>query len=258
MRYNGRGYTDTLLLTSLVAADGLSGGFIKDSQAGSLPATTTNDDAAAGTLGEFVSATTNNGTATVTITIASPGVISWASHGLVAGSIVTFSTTGALPTGITALTPYYVISSGLTANTFQISATPFGSAINTSGSQSGTHTGLSAVYLTTNTPANAAAISLTAGDWDVQGNIWHAVAGGPTVTYLTAWLNTTSATAPDAPANGAMTQLQAAITGPSGLPTGTRRLSLASTTTVYLGAMSGFTGGTSLRVYGFIGARRAR
>lgn len=76
---------------------------------------------------------------TVTVTIATPGVVSWTAHGLPAGWPVKFSTSGALPTGITAGTVYYVIATGLTANTFQISATPGGSAVNTSGTQSGTH-----------------------------------------------------------------------------------------------------------------------
>lgn len=76
---------------------------------------------------------------TVTMTIASPAVVTWTAHGLVAGSPVKFSTSGALPTGVTAGTTYYVISAGLTANTFQFSATRGGAAINTSGSQSGTH-----------------------------------------------------------------------------------------------------------------------
>lgn len=80
-------------------------------------------------------------TATVTITIASPGVISWAAHGLVAGAPVSFTTTGALPTGITAGTIYYVLASGLAAGTFQIGATPGGTAIVTTGTQSGVHTG---------------------------------------------------------------------------------------------------------------------
>ena len=76
---------------------------------------------------------------TVTLTIASPCVVTWNDHGLSAGRPVRFSTSGALPTGITAGQVYYVISSGLGANDFQISATPGGAAINTSGTQSGTH-----------------------------------------------------------------------------------------------------------------------
>lgn len=77
--------------------------------------------------------------ATVTVTIATPAVVSWTAHGRVAGDTFCFATTGALPTGITAGTTYYVISTGLGANSFQFSATSGGSAVNTSGSQSGTH-----------------------------------------------------------------------------------------------------------------------
>ena len=80
-------------------------------------------------------------TSTVTITIASPGVITWNAHGFLAGQAVSFTTTGALPTGLTAGTTYYVLSSGLTANSFQVSATPGGTAIATTGTQSGVHTG---------------------------------------------------------------------------------------------------------------------
>jgi len=75
-----------------------------------------------------------------TITIATPGVITYTAHGLVLNSRVVFSTTGALPTGIVAGTAYFVISAGLTANNFQISATKGGAAIDTTGAQSGVHT----------------------------------------------------------------------------------------------------------------------
>lgn len=76
---------------------------------------------------------------TFTVTIASPGVFTLTAHGLALNNVVYFSTTGALPTGLTAGTAYYVISAGLTADAFQVSATEGGSAVNTSGSQSGTH-----------------------------------------------------------------------------------------------------------------------
>lgn len=76
-----------------------------------------------------------------TVTIASPAVFTTpAAHGLQAGDQVIFQTTGALPTGLTAGTTYYVISAGLTATSFEVAATAGGSAINTSGVQSGTHT----------------------------------------------------------------------------------------------------------------------
>lgn len=77
---------------------------------------------------------------TATMTIASPAVVTLNSHGLVAGDAIFFTTTGALPTGVTAGTRYFVISTDLTANTFKFSATFFGGAVNTSGSQSGVHT----------------------------------------------------------------------------------------------------------------------
>jgi len=70
---------------------------------------------------------------TVTITIASPAVVT-ASIGLNEGSAIQFATTGALPTGITAGTTYYVSSvSGLT---FQLLDST-GAVVNTSGTQSG-------------------------------------------------------------------------------------------------------------------------
>lgn len=82
----------------------------------------------------------NLSTGTATITIATPGVVTSTAHGLKAGSTISFTTTGALPTGITAGTVYYVIATGLTADAFQFSATAGGAAINTTGSQSGVHT----------------------------------------------------------------------------------------------------------------------
>lgn len=77
---------------------------------------------------------------TVTVTIASPAVFSYTAHGLAVGDAFMLATTGALPTGLLESTVYYVISAGLTADAFEASATSGGAAINTSGSQSGTHT----------------------------------------------------------------------------------------------------------------------
>jgi len=76
---------------------------------------------------------------TFTVTIASPAVFTLTAHGLSANNTVYFSTTGALPTGLTAGTTYYVISAGLTADAFRVSTTEGGAAVNTSGTQSGTH-----------------------------------------------------------------------------------------------------------------------
>ena len=71
---------------------------------------------------------------TVTLTIAMPCVITLTTL-LPAGSAIVLATTGALPTGLTAGVTYYLSNvSGLTAN---LSATPGGAAIATTGSQSG-------------------------------------------------------------------------------------------------------------------------
>lgn len=72
-----------------------------------------------------------------TVTIAGPAVVTFTSSSLVDGTAIVLETTGALPTGLTVGTTYYVRNaSGSTCN---LSATPSGALINTSGSQSGTH-----------------------------------------------------------------------------------------------------------------------
>lgn len=76
----------------------------------------------------------------VTISVATPAVITWTGHGLLASQPVIFSTTGALPTGLTAGTVYYVVAGGITADTFSVSATVGGAAIATTVAGSGVHT----------------------------------------------------------------------------------------------------------------------
>lgn len=81
----------------------------------------------------------------VTITIATPGVISWAAHPFVAGNAVKFYSTGALPTGLTAGTTYYVSTVGLAAGSFSVADTQAHAlagtnTVNTSGTQSGVQT----------------------------------------------------------------------------------------------------------------------
>lgn len=88
-----------------------------------------------------------NSTSTVTMTIASPAAITWTAHGLAVDTPVVFSTTGALPTGIVAGTTYYV-KTVVDANTINLSSTVGGAAINSSGSQSGTHTASAATDIT--------------------------------------------------------------------------------------------------------------
>lgn len=117
----------------------------------------------------------------------------------------------------------------------------------------------SAVSLTTGVQANVTSISLTAGDWDVWANVAFLPAASTVTTVWASAVSTTSATIPVGPNGGAFTQYTGfSITGGSYFtPVGTVRISLASTTTVFLVAQANFTVSTET-VYGFLGARRAR
>lgn len=87
-----------------------------------------------------VTVTNESRNATCTMTIATPAVVTEAGHGYAAGDKILFRTTGALPTGVTAGTVYFVSATDLTSDTFKFSATDGGAVIDTSGTQSGTHT----------------------------------------------------------------------------------------------------------------------
>jgi microcystin-dependent protein len=83
-----------------------------------------------------------NSLGTFTVTIAAPAVVSLTAHGLVTGDQVYLTTTGALPTGLSANTLYYIVR--IDANSFNLSTSRAnalaGTKITTTGSQSGVHT----------------------------------------------------------------------------------------------------------------------
>jgi hypothetical protein len=118
---------------------------------------------------------------------------------------------------------------------------------------------VSNLALTTATPANVGSVALTAGDWDVRGDVWFN-AGGTTVTATArAALSTTSANFPGSGTDGGDNQvLPNATAGNSPvLPVGPERYSVAGTTTVYLVCQAAFTTST-LQGNGKITARRVR
>lgn len=80
----------------------------------------------------------NNDNVPVQISIGSPAVFTSTRHRFDSGDKVTLTTDGSLPTELTAGDDYY-IKTILSVNTFTVSASLGGSAINTSGSQSGSH-----------------------------------------------------------------------------------------------------------------------
>lgn len=166
--------------------------------------------------------------ATVTMTIATPAVVTLSAHGLVTGDKVYLTTTGALPTGLTASTTYYVI--WVSSSTFNL-ATSYanavaGTKIATSGSQSGTHTlfykgliinpetrrgalmgntiasgcvgetitaSLSDVSLNALSDFTCGTLSLTAGKWQVYAKLAFGTAG-TTQTNCIASISLTAAT----------------------------------------------------------------
>ena len=141
--------------------------------------------------------------ATATMTIASPCVVTWTGHPLLANDPIKLTTTGALPTGLTAGTTYYV--KYIDGNTFNLSATPGGANINTSGSQSGTHTAIHAPHgdgdgsTTFNVPdmrgrvpvgsddlGGTAASRVTSAGSGINGNVPGASGGAETVSLTSA------------------------------------------------------------------------
>lgn len=123
----------------------------------------------------------------------------------------------------------------------------------------------SAVALTTNVPVNITSISLTAGDWEVQGDIYFTGAATTTVIYQASCVSQTTGTFDltvgnfnIAPGYGSVPF--GATTGNTsgiGILTPVIRKSLASTTTMFLVAQSGF-GVSTQSAFGVIRARRAR
>ena len=112
--------------------------------------------------------------------------------------------------------------------------------------------------LTTTQPLDITTISLTAGDWDVYGSVAFATSTATKTSFQT-WINTTSVTAPSGSGAGAYYfDSNATSVGANIIIPGLKiRISIASTTTVYLSTQVTFTGGTA-SAYGYIAARRAR
>lgn len=121
----------------------------------------------------------------------------------------------------------------------------------------------SAVSLSTGTTANVTSISLTAGDWEVSGQVVFTTTGTSNYTTLACAVSRTSATLPlQTDSTQGMSRLVKAagttsVADDNILPVAPSRMSLAATTTVYLVANSDFTAG-AVGGAGFISARRVR
>ena len=104
-----------------------------------------------------------------------------------------------------------------------------------------------------NVAQNITSISLTAGDWDVFGNIY---ANGTTSNGVIVWSSTTSASVPDQSLQNAISLItSSAVYFGNSIPT--TRYSLSATTTIYLSIIVG-TGTGTWTACGGIYARRRR
>lgn len=114
-----------------------------------------------------------------------------------------------------------------------------------------------AAAISASTATNITSISLTAGDWDVSGSVLFQGGSGATVTAVLAGISTTSATLPAPPLYGFLGGISAPSTTAASMAAPLQRISLSSTTTVYLVGETVFTGGTTT-AQGYVRARRVR
>ncbi len=113
------------------------------------------------------------------------------------------------------------------------------------------------ITLSTNTVADVTSISLTAGDWDVDGNVGFVFGAGTTISAWDGWISSTSATFPISSVTSSANATAFAPSSTVSLIAPKRRFSLAAPTTIYLSAVMSF-GVSSAFAYGFISARRVR
>lgn len=190
-----------------------------------------------------------------------------------ANSSVLVTSAGGVPSLSTALPP------GLTATNMSLTTPTLGAATATSLTFSPTTGGIigtttndnasagtvgelisssvlaaSSISLTTATAANVTSISLTAGDWDVCGNVFISLSVLGSVARC--WISSTSASAPDNSLLSFIGTVPATSTN-SGMNAPNIRFSLSGTTTIYLSCSATFASGTG-SASGNIIARRAR
>lgn len=114
----------------------------------------------------------------------------------------------------------------------------------------------SAVTFTTATAMNVATITLTAGDWDVEGNVNYSETSS-TVSSRTASIGTTSATLATDGSEVECGVQSTLVTEKNSITLPRKIIRVSSSTPVYLVAQCTFSAGTAV-CYGTISARRVR
>jgi hypothetical protein len=143
--YNGSG-----------VGNGLAGAGVNGSKITSIQAT--GNDTASRIVQTALAFTTSG----VTITLATPGVVSWPAfnngYNAAVGDQVVFLNNGdTLPTGLSFNTTYFLVATFVFGTSFSLAATAGGAAIATSVSQAGTH------LLALMKPIAAATVAITSG-----------------------------------------------------------------------------------------------
>lgn len=185
---------------------------------------------------------------------------------LASGGVINFNNGDVTLTHAANLLTFAGASNGYT---FTEKITPSGGIVGTTTNDDAT-TGLvgeyqtaslasgSATSLSNGTAKTVISVSLTAGDWDVWGNVAF-VQSSTTTTILGAAISTTNNTLPSPGTLGyvRMVMPSGVIASDYYMSTNIARISIASTTTVYLVAVAFFSAST-YSAFGTIGARRVR
>jgi hypothetical protein len=114
----------------------------------------------------------------------------------------------------------------------------------------------SAVSLVSNTAKNVTSISLSAGDWDVWGNVGFPGNGVTTIGQTRVWISSTSATSPDLSLYNGESQTTVSPAASKGYQTPSVTFQLNGATTIYLSCLAVFSGGAQTACGGIYARRR--
>jgi hypothetical protein len=115
----------------------------------------------------------------------------------------------------------------------------------------------SAISISSNVAKTLTSISLTAGDWDVRGNIWYIAAGTTVINEYLAGISFVDNTLPTESATWSIVNIIMTTGTAGGVPALQTRVNVNATTTVYLIGFSSFTTST-MTMCGRISAVRQR
>jgi hypothetical protein len=241
---------------------------------GQTPGVTDGTSAAAGKVGEVVTAQANAESIAATFTSGSPTVVTMAANtfgtrcSVAVGSanqcVLPVTFTGLVGTnGVANNTAYYVDPASISGSTFKIATSVAnalaGTDVNTIGTDSGT--GVAAAYITTTGVGQAVmAINVTPGDWQCTGNLGITGVASTAITVLI--VGAAGAAGTLNVVNGSAQQLVVnfivgAFTSFLALPVFRRNSAAAGL--VYWNASVGWTGGaTNPTASGFEFCRRMR